>query len=79
MPSANIPKRRRLTKRITQYNNNYRSAHRKMEYAWTREIEDIAREFSVDLHKGLTKRQARLSLQKHGKNGKDHLPRVSLF
>jgi hypothetical protein len=42
-----------------------------MEYAWTREIEDIAREFNVDLHTGLTKRQVRLSLQKYGKNGKD--------
>ena len=41
-----------------------------MEYAWTREIEDIAREFSVDVHTGLTEPQIRLSLQKYGKNGK---------
>ena len=49
-----------------------------MEYAWTREIEDIAREFNVDLHTGLTKRQVRLSHHKYGKNGKEHLPRAPL-
>jgi hypothetical protein len=41
-----------------------------MEFAWTREIEDIAREFNVDLHTGLTDRQFRLALQEYGKNGK---------
>ena len=41
-----------------------------MEYAWTREIDDIAREFNVDIHTGLTRQQVALSLQKYGKNGK---------
>ena len=41
-----------------------------MEHAWTREIEDIAREFNLDTHTGLTEPQIRLSLQKYGKNGK---------
>ena len=41
-----------------------------MEYAWTREIDDIAREFNVDIHTGLTTQQVALSLQKYGKNGK---------
>jgi hypothetical protein len=40
-----------------------------MEYAWTREIDDIAREFNVDIHTGLTRQQVALSLQKYGKNG----------
>ena len=51
-----------------------------MEYPWTREIEDIAREFNVDIHTGLTEAQVRLSLQKYGKNGKGpSLPKVPLF
>jgi hypothetical protein len=41
-----------------------------MENAWTREIEDIAREFNVDIRTGLTEPQFRLSLLKYGKNGK---------
>lgn len=43
-----------------------------MEYGWTREIEDIACEFSVDINKGLTGAQVKSSLQKYGKNGTSH-------
>jgi hypothetical protein len=41
-----------------------------MENAWTREIDDITREFNnVDVHTGLSSHQVRLSLEKYGKNG----------
>ena len=40
-----------------------------MENAWTREIEDIAREFNLDLRNGLTESQVRIALEKYGKNG----------
>lgn len=43
---------------------------RSMENAWTREVDDIAREFhNVDLHSGLSAHQVLLSLEKYGKNG----------
>jgi len=41
-----------------------------MENAWTREVEDIARELhNVDLHSGLSSQQVELSLEWYGKNG----------
>ena len=40
-----------------------------MENAWTREIDDIARELGVDLHTGLTNTQVNAALTKYGKNG----------
>jgi len=40
-----------------------------MENAWTRGIEDIARELDVDLHTGLTTAQVQTALSKYGKNG----------
>lgn len=49
-----------------------------MEYAWTREIDEIAREFNVDLHAGLSRQQVASALQKYGKNGKP-LPDPPLF
>jgi hypothetical protein len=43
-----------------------------MDNAWTREIEDIARELDVDLHTGLTNTQVQTALSKYGKNGICH-------
>jgi hypothetical protein len=40
-----------------------------MEHAWTREVEDIAREFNVDVHSGLTEKQVLAALKKYGTNG----------
>lgn len=40
-----------------------------MENAWTREVEDVAREFGLDLHTGLTEAQVHKARQKYGKNG----------
>jgi len=45
-----------------------------MEDAWTREIDDIAREFNVNLHTGLTESQVQQNLEKYGKNGMSSLP-----
>jgi hypothetical protein len=45
-----------------------------MENAWTRGIEDIARELDVDLHTGLTNHQVQTALSKYGKNGICHPP-----
>jgi hypothetical protein len=46
-----------------------------MENAWTREVDDIAREFhNVDLHTGLSSHQVLLSLEKYGKNGNLPVP-----
>ena len=45
-----------------------------MEDAWTREIDDIAREFNVNLHTGLTESQVQQNLEKYGKNGMPSLP-----
>lgn len=42
-----------------------------MENAWTREIEDIAREFNTNLHKGLTHQQVLQAREEYGKNGMD--------
>jgi Cation transporter/ATPase, N-terminus len=44
-----------------------------MENAWTREIDEIARELAVDLHTGLTDTQVHAALSKYGKNGICHL------
>lgn len=43
-----------------------------MENAWTREIDDIARELAVDLHTGLTDTKVNAALTKYGKNGTCH-------
>jgi hypothetical protein len=40
-----------------------------MEQAWTHEVEDIAREFNVDVHCGLSEAQVSAALTKYGKNG----------
>ena len=40
-----------------------------MEKAWIRDVEDVAREFSLDLHTGLTEAQVQKARQKYGKNG----------
>ena len=47
-----------------------------MEDAWTREIDDIAREFNVTLHTGLTESQVQQNLAKYGKNGTSPSPRL---
>jgi hypothetical protein len=40
-----------------------------MEHAWTREIEDIARELKVNLNAGLTHQQVVEARAKYGTNG----------
>jgi Cation transporter/ATPase, N-terminus len=51
------------------------SRSRRMENAWAREVDDIAREFhNVDLHTGLSSHQVLLSLEKYGKNGNLPVP-----
>lgn len=40
-----------------------------MEDAWTREIEDIAREYNVNIHTGLTHQQVIELREKYGLNG----------
>ena len=44
-----------------------------MDDAWTREIDDIAREFNVNLHTGLTESQVQQNLAQYGKNGTYYL------
>jgi Cation transporter/ATPase, N-terminus len=40
-----------------------------MDFAWTRQIQDIARELDVDIHTGLSDKKAALAIQHYGKNG----------